>query len=138
MPGSLGPDGGHDLPQHTLQQYIDTALSADPLAVERCVQIITSTDFTEKLSRIGQESDIPVMAINGDKDLGNPTEASLVKIKELIPRARTKEYQNGAHGRCSLVTPKAVIGAQLTFAGLQITHPEELLKDLLDFTSLLK
>lgn len=98
MPGSLGPDGGHDLPPHTLQQYIDTALSADPLAVERCAQIIISTDFTEKLLKLGRETSIPVMAINGDKDLGNPTEATLVRIKELIPKAITKEYRNGAHG----------------------------------------
>ncbi|WEW57267.1 hypothetical protein PRK78_002732 [Emydomyces testavorans] len=114
LPGSLGPDGGHNVPKETLQQYIQMALNADVLAVERCIRIITSTDFTEKLKRIGDETDVPVMAINGDKDLGNPTEASLNRIKELIPRAITKEYQNGAHG-------------------LQITHHAELLADLLEF-----
>ncbi|KJF61093.1 uncharacterized protein CIMG_11466 [Coccidioides immitis RS] len=119
LPASLGPDGGHNLPQDTLQQYVQLILSADSLAVERCIQIITSTDFTEMLARIGKETDVPVMAVNGDKDTGNPTEATLDKIKDLIPRAITKEYQNGAHG-------------------LQITHRAELLEDLLEFVASLK
>jgi pimeloyl-ACP methyl ester carboxylesterase len=71
---------------------------ADSLAIERCVQIITTTDFSEKLRKLGEETNLPIVCVHGDKDSGCPVEASAVVVKKIIPRTVLKIYQNGSHG----------------------------------------
>ena len=59
--------------------------AADGMAMERCVRIITATDFTDELGVLGSKYDLPVKIIHGDSDNGMPVEASAEKVKKLIP-----------------------------------------------------
>lgn len=70
---------------------------ADPIAIQRCVEIISQTDFSEKLKRL-RESTIPVMCIYGTEDVGMPYEASTKPVKELMPSVEVKLYDHAAHG----------------------------------------
>ena len=82
-----------------MQRYLRLVLSADAIAVERCVQLIATTDFTDKIKRLGSETNLPITCIHGDKDLGMPVEGSANVIKKIIPRATVKVYKDGAHGK---------------------------------------
>ena len=66
------------------------------------VQIITTTDFTEKLHRLNEETDLPVTSIHGDKDSGCPASASVDFVRKTAPRTVVKIYENGAHGELKI------------------------------------
>lgn len=68
------------------------------MAIERCVPIITATDFTDELRVLGAEYDLPVSIIHGDSDNNMPVEASAERVKRLILRADVKIYQKSGHG----------------------------------------
>ncbi|KKZ59632.1 hypothetical protein EMCG_05390 [[Emmonsia] crescens] len=115
LPASLAVlSSERKLSEPTLHRIEGIVAAADSIAIERCVQIITSLDFTDLLRKFGAETDIPIMSVHGDQDLGCPYESSTKIIKEIIPRAVVRKYESGAHG-------------------LYITHREQLLQDILGF-----
>lgn len=87
-----------DIPEETIERYTQLVLSADALAIERCIQLIATTDFTDRLKTLEDETDIPITCIHGDKDTGCTAESSVDVIKKIIPRAAVKMYKDGAHG----------------------------------------
>lgn len=72
--------------------------AADGMAMERLVQIITATDFTDELGVLGSKYDLPVNIVHGDSDNGMPVEASAERVKKLISRAEINFYQKSDHG----------------------------------------
>jgi pimeloyl-ACP methyl ester carboxylesterase len=73
------------------------AEAAEAIAVERAVEIFTHYDFSENLAALGQESDVPVLLLHGDSDAGVPVEATIDRIKQMIPRAKINLYENAGH-----------------------------------------
>ncbi|EEH07786.1 alpha/beta hydrolase [Histoplasma capsulatum G186AR] len=115
LPPSLSvPSPEHKLSEFTLRRLEGFVAQADSVAIERCIQIITGVDFTDRLRKLGAETDIPIMCVHGDQDLGCPIEATSQIIKEIIPRTVVRKYESGAHG-------------------LYITHGEQLVQDILAF-----
>lgn len=53
-----------------LQKFNGIVAQADALAIERCVQIITGTDFTKTLLELGALTDVKVVVLHGDSDQG--------------------------------------------------------------------
>jgi non-heme chloroperoxidase len=84
---------------------------ADSLAMERCVQIITSYDFTERLKALAGK---PLLVLQGDSDNGMPYEAGTRWIEGLIPNARVRMYEKAGHG-------------------LYLTHAEKVIEDIVGF-----
>lgn len=64
--------------------------------MERCVQLISSTDFTEKLKKLESETDLRITCLHGDKDA---PESQVVMLKKIYPRTVVKMYEDAAHGR---------------------------------------
>ena len=91
---------------------------ADGLAMERCVQIITSMDFKKHLERLGgaEGGDVKALIVQGDSDQGMPYEATGKMVTDILgSKAHAEVYEKAAHG-------------------LYSTHQERLLKDILGFT----
>ncbi|KAL5330667.1 hypothetical protein ACEPPN_000186 [Leptodophora sp. 'Broadleaf-Isolate-01'] len=93
--GPLGI-GNNEVPVNTLQHFERMAEAADALAVERAMQIFTHYDFSEKLAALGQ-SDVPILILHGDSDAGTPVAVSAARVKQIIPRAKVKVYENASH-----------------------------------------
>ncbi|KAK5535044.1 hypothetical protein LTR23_008086 [Exophiala sp. CCFEE 6169] len=115
IPGVFGVpfNIGIELPETVLQKFEWIVAEADALAVERCVQIITSRDFTEDLKRLN-DHDVKLLVLHGDSDQGMPAEASASLVPQIAKQVRVKIYKNAAHG-------------------LYLTHANEVLEDILDF-----
>jgi pimeloyl-ACP methyl ester carboxylesterase len=95
---------------------------ADGLATERCVQMISSKDYTADLKRLAgaEGGDTKVLILHGDSDKGMPYEASGKIVADILgSRADTKIYEKAAHG-------------------LYVTHQERVLKDVLDFVRMIQ
>lgn len=72
---------------------------ADGLAIQRCAHIVREADFNEKLVRLGEDSQVPILCVHGDSDTGAPYEVSTKLVKEIIPRAQVELYEQAAHGK---------------------------------------
>lgn len=72
IPGvfGIGPQftTGIELPESVLARFEAMAGQADAVAIERCVMMITSRDFTEELKVLGEE--VKVLVLHGDQDQG--------------------------------------------------------------------
>ena len=85
--------------------------AADSLALERCVQIMTSYDFTERLRAL---AGTPLLVLQGDSDQSMPYEAGVSLIEGLVPNTRVSMYEKGAHG-------------------IYLTHAQKVIEDILGF-----
>ena len=95
---------------------------ADGLATERCVQMMSSKDYTADLKRLAgaEGGDTKVLILHGDSDKSAPYEASGKIVADILgSRADTKIYEKAAHG-------------------LYVTHQESVLKDVLDFVRMIQ
>ncbi|KAK2792677.1 hypothetical protein FQN51_001595 [Onygenales sp. PD_10] len=119
LPASLSSNPAHPISDATMKRFEGFVEAADAIAIERCVQIITATDFTERLRKLDRDSDVAVLCVHGDEDAGCPYEASSKVVKEIVGRAGVKVYQGAAHG-------------------LYLTHREQFMNDLLEFVAGLK
>jgi non-heme chloroperoxidase len=81
------------------------------LALERCVQIISSFDFTDSLKALAGN---PLLVLQGDADQGMPYEAGAKLIEGLIPNVRVSMYEKAGHG-------------------LYLTHAEKVIEEILGF-----
>lgn len=118
LPGIFGTDAGVQVAPGVLPRFERIIDDADALAMLRAVQIIIATDFTEQLTRLGKESETPLLILHGDQDHGMPFEASSRIIKELVPRAHVVVYEKAAHGLC-------------------VTHAEKVVDDVVKFVQTL-
>ncbi|KAA8650806.1 alpha/beta fold hydrolase [Aspergillus tanneri] len=114
LPGTLGGKTALPLSPGILGQYERIVEDADALAIQLCAHIIRSVDFTGKLRRLGENTAVPVLCIHGDSDNGTPYESSTRVVQDIVPRVKVRLYEQGAHG-------------------LQITHRERLIEDILGF-----
>jgi non-heme chloroperoxidase len=89
---------GRPLSPEVLARYERIVEDADGLAIQRCARTIRSVDFTEKLRRIGNDCEVPILCVHGDMDIGAPYEASAKVVQEIVPRVEVKIYEKGAHG----------------------------------------
>ncbi|QKX63988.1 uncharacterized protein TRUGW13939_11161 [Talaromyces rugulosus] len=75
---------------------------ADPMAVERTVQIFLDRDLTDSLREFGEKwCDIPVLMLHGSEDLANPVDRSPAYVMNLLPNSDSelKVYEGSAHDR---------------------------------------
>jgi pimeloyl-ACP methyl ester carboxylesterase len=79
--------------------------------MERCIQIMTHYDFTEKLKGLPENS---ILVLQGDSDQGMPYEAGVKVIEGLVPSARVSMYEKAGHG-------------------LYLTHAEKVVEDIIGF-----
>ena len=101
-----------------VDHYEGIIAQADGLAIERCVQIITSTNFAEHLERLAgaEGGGIKALIVHGDSDHGMPYGASGKVVTDILRgKAIAVIYEKAAHG-------------------LYFTHQERLLKEILGFT----
>ena len=106
LPSVFGKEAGCELSEHTLRRFEQIVHSADALAIERCIQILTNTDLTEQLRKLGDETNLPITCAHGDSDLGCTLSSSVDIIQRIIPRTVLKLYKDGAHGEeYTLFTP---------------------------------
>jgi non-heme chloroperoxidase len=132
LPGVFGVHAGVKLEEQTLEHYKRIVDMADAQAMERCTQIITSFDFTEHLTHLGKEFEIPVMVLHGDADQGMPYDASTKLIETLIPRTEAKIYKTAGHGKLTPPSHRRV-RVLIVETGLYLTHAQQVINDLLAF-----
>jgi len=73
---------GIEVPETILQKFEWIVAQADALAMERCVQIITSRDFTEDLKKL-DGCEVKLLAIHGDSDQSESSLSSILDRKRL-------------------------------------------------------
>lgn len=79
---------------------------ADPMAVERTVQIFLDRDLTDALREFGEKwYGIPVLMLHGSEDAANPVDSSPAYVMNLLQKSDTelKVYEGSAHGRFFLL-----------------------------------
>ncbi len=86
------------------------AAHASPRATIEAAKAWMDTDFTEEAKKIN----VPTLIIHGDSDNTVPIRTSADRAAELIPDNTYKIYKDGAHG-------------------LNVTHKDQLNKDLVEF-----
>lgn len=111
MPNVFGAHAGQEIDAAVLARFERIVDSADLLAIERCVQIITSFDFTDKLKAWSR---MPLLILQGDSDQGMPYEAGAKLIEAMVPNTRVRLYEKAGHG-------------------LYLTHADKVIGDLLGF-----
>ena len=104
---------GIEIAPTVLEKFINVVNCADAVAIERCVQIITSRDFTADLKTISAR-DLKLLVIHGDNDQSMPASCSASFIPKYVQQAEVKIYENAAHG-------------------LYLTHTDQVLRDILGF-----
>lgn len=82
-----------------LRQHERIVEDADGLAIQRCAHIVRESDFKDKLLRLGEDSQVPILCVHGDSDTGAPYEKSTKVVKEIIPRVQVELYEQAAHGK---------------------------------------
>jgi pimeloyl-ACP methyl ester carboxylesterase len=118
LPGIFGVPAGVSVPKATLQNYERIIAQADGLGMERTNKILVERDFTPEVTRLGQQGQdgVKILVVHGDSDTGLPYEASAGVVKKLVPRAEMKIYEKASHG-------------------INVTHAEQFLNDILTFTA---
>lgn len=116
LPNVFGALAGTEVDAPTLARFERIVDDADSLAMERCVQIITSYDFTEKLKALAGAA---LLVLQGDSDQGMPYEAGTKWIEALVPDTRVSMYEKAGHGLC-------------------LTHAEKVVEEILDFVKGMK
>lgn len=111
LPNVFGAHVGTEVDAAVLARFERIVDQADSLAMERCVQIITSYDFTERLKALAGK---PLLVLQGDSDNGMPHEAGTRWIEGLIPNARVSMYEKAGHG-------------------LYLTHAGKVIEDIVGF-----
>lgn len=96
MPYIFGEEGTKLLSSNEIRRYEDIAMSADPFALERTVQIFLDRDFTDLIEQ--RQFSLPLLIIHGDADAANPVETGPGFIPANWPNAMVTVYQGAAHG----------------------------------------
>ncbi len=101
---------GHPVSDALLQQCVNAAMHASPIATIECAKAFASTDFRADVVKI----DVPTLVIHGDADKIVPIEATGNRSANLISGAKYIIYEGEPHG-------------------LWFTSKERLNQDLIDF-----
>jgi hypothetical protein len=99
LPGVIVGTSGLSVSPEVLRQHERIVEDADGLAIQRCAHIVREADFNEKLLRLGEDSQVPILCVHGDSDTGAPYEKSTKVVKEIIPRVQVELYEEAAHGK---------------------------------------
>ena len=100
----------HPVSDAFLQQCINAAMIASPIATLECAKSFSSTDFRADVEKIN----VPTLIIHGDEDKIVPIEPTGNRSANLIPGAKYIIYEGAPHG-------------------LWFTEKERLNKDLVEF-----
>ena len=100
----------HPVSDAFLQQCINAAMIASPIATLECAKSFSSTDFRDDVLKIN----VPTLIIHGDADQIVPIAPTGNRSANLIPGAKYVIYEGEPHG-------------------LWFTSKERLNKDLIDF-----
>ncbi|KAK4505952.1 hypothetical protein PRZ48_003917 [Zasmidium cellare] len=73
LPYIFGEEGTKLISSFEVRRYEDIAMSADPFALERTVQIFLERDFTDLIEE--RRFKFPLLIIHGDADAANPVES---------------------------------------------------------------
>jgi non-heme chloroperoxidase len=111
LPNVFGAHAGTEVDAAVLARFERIVGAADSLALERCVQIISSFDFTDKLKLLTGN---PLLVLQGDADQGMPYEAGAKLIEGLVPNVRVSIYEKAGHG-------------------LYLTNAEKVIEEILGF-----
>lgn len=99
MPYIFGEQGIKLLSSNEVRRYEDIAMSADPFALERTIQIFLDRDFTYLIEQ--RPFRFPLLMIHGDADAANPVETGPGLIKANWPNSKVTVYEGAAHGEFS-------------------------------------
>ena len=112
IPGvfGIGPQftTGIELPESVLARFEAMAGQADAVALERCVMMITSKDFTEDLKKL--EEGVKVLVLHGDQDQGmsihscslsrpEPFAGVTMSVEAIVHASRT-DFSKACRHRC--------------------------------------
>ncbi|QKD56719.2 Alpha/Beta hydrolase protein [Fusarium oxysporum Fo47] len=115
--GPLGVGSSNTVSDKDIELFERIFDAADALAVERCAQMFTSEDFTQRLAEFGRDKNVPLLLIHGGIDDGVPLAASAERVQQLVPGSRLIVYEDGGHV-------------------LVLSHIKKLLTDIIDFAAL--
>lgn len=99
LPYIWGEQGSNLLSSSEIRRYEDIAVSADPFALERTVQIFLDRDFTDMIEQHGRSFQFPILVLHGDADAANPVESGPGFIQANIPNVKVVVYEGAAHGK---------------------------------------
>ncbi|KAH6695697.1 Alpha/Beta hydrolase protein [Plectosphaerella plurivora] len=94
-PFGIGTRGTYS--EKELSFYEKIFFEADPVAVERCLQIFSTENLTEEVKKFGQTFDKPFLLIHGEHDGGVAVDAGSGLVQKLVPQAELKVYEGGGH-----------------------------------------
>ncbi|KAH7114749.1 Alpha/Beta hydrolase protein [Dactylonectria estremocensis] len=109
---------GNELEERVLRFYERLVCQADPVALVRMPEIFRD-DLVAELTRFAESTGaekMPIMVLHGGADTGMPLEASGRVIKEMLPWADLRVYENAGHG-------------------LYLTHADRVLKDIIEIVA---
>ncbi|KAH7078416.1 Alpha/Beta hydrolase protein [Paraphoma chrysanthemicola] len=95
--GPIGVGAAHTVSDKTVEQFERIFFQSDPIAVERCLQVFTSVDLSEKIREFGQTFRHPFLLIHGSADGGVSAASSVDLVKKLAPKAEVRLYEEGGH-----------------------------------------
>jgi len=104
VPGIFRTDM-NPLDARVLQFFERLAVQADPLALERMITVMRRPmheELTRFVDACGETGKKPVLILHGDSDAGMPVEVSAARVKEIVPWADLKVYENAGHGKQSI------------------------------------
>lgn len=96
LPYIFGEEGTKMLSSFEARRYEDIAMSADPFALERTVQIFLDRDFTDLIEE--RRFKFPLLILHGDADAANPVESGPGFIQANWHNAKVNVYEGAAHG----------------------------------------
>ncbi|CRG82946.1 hypothetical protein PISL3812_00293 [Talaromyces islandicus] len=97
----FGASAIQNMPGGLKARFERMATEADPMAVERTVQIFLDRDLTDALREFGERwCDIPILMLHGSEDAANPVDRSPAYVMNLLPKSDStlKVYEGSAHG----------------------------------------
>ena len=97
VPGIFGLEADDRTSVALVERYERIIDEADPIAIERCIMLITGTDLTDSLKTLNNR-DLSILCIHGDSNHSAPFEATTQRIKELVSKTNVRLYENAAHG----------------------------------------
>ncbi|KAL2015867.1 hypothetical protein VTK56DRAFT_4664 [Thermocarpiscus australiensis] len=101
VPGIFRTDLGNEVGEATLRFYEGLVQQADPVALERTMEICRRP-VEKELRALAADGEsgrrMPVMILHGDSDAGMPLEVSSAVVKEMVPWVDLKVYERAGHG----------------------------------------
>jgi non-heme chloroperoxidase len=131
--GPFGVGTSGSVTEKQIAFFENIFFEADPIAVERCLQIYTREDLSEGIKRFGQIFHRPFLLIHGGGDGGVPAEVSAELVQKSVPGAKLIIYDEGGHGEFTNFDAW-LCRANLYYLVLVLAYADRLLNDIIHFT----